>query len=127
MHIKEYIDATYETITKNGDAQRTLTSLNLYLQKRGLLKLYPSILRGLMEKLRRKTKSSVPVVIVARERDVERQQTEIQHALAQLGSTDYEVRTDETMIGGYIVKNRDIRIDKSYKHALLHAYHRLTD
>ncbi len=128
MYIKDYVEATYATLVKQPGTNTALASLQRYLSKRGLTKLYPAILRGLAEKIRRKQVSTLPVVMVAREADLKRHEIEIVQALSKLTSGgEHEVRIDKTMIGGFVIKNRDTRIDRSYKNTLLHAYHRLTD
>ncbi len=53
MRIKDYIQATYETLKTNSDTQKTLDGLTQYLKHRGLISFYPRILRGLIEKLER--------------------------------------------------------------------------
>jgi F0F1-type ATP synthase delta subunit len=128
MYIKDYVEATYETLQNSTDTFAVLESLRQYLSRRGLGKLYPAVLRGVVEKFRRKEKSGALTVVVAREADIKRHEEEIARALQVLGETSgHAVKVDETMIGGYIVKNQDRRIDQSYKNRLLHAYHRLID
>lgn len=128
MHTKDYVEAAYATLVKQGDTSKTIASVQAYLKKRGLLKLFPAILRGLIEKTRRGMTTDMPVVTVARAQDLQRHKTEIEAALKQIkGGVKEEIRIDETMIGGFVVKNKDTRIDRSFKNTLLNAYHRLTD
>ncbi len=128
MHIRDYIQATHETILKTEDTSRVLTNLKTYLEKRGLLKLHPRILRGVMEKVRKSERTEVPKVILARENDLKKHEHEIKEALTKVGGTDrHEIHIDESIIGGFIVKGKNERVDTSYKSTLLHAYHRLTD
>ncbi len=128
MHIRDYIVATHQTLLKEGDVGSVLKNLKTYLEKRGLMKLYPRILRGLTEKIRRVEKSSVPKVILARPHDEKKYTKEITEALSKLGVTEkHEVHIDESIIGGFIVKGKNERADASYKSTLLHAYRRLID
>lgn len=127
MYTKDYIQATYEVLEKNGDTDEVLNSLSVYLKKRGLLKLYPSILRGLMEKMRRTGKNSIPKVVIARESDFKKHEKEIRRLLSELGGGGHEVIIDKHLIGGFVIEGNSKRIDQSYKQELLHAYQRLTD
>jgi F0F1-type ATP synthase delta subunit len=127
MHTKDYVQATYEVLAKEGEVKTTLDALTRYLKGRGLMKLYPSILRGLQEQVRRKSKSKKPKVFIAREKDVKRHEKEITTALKKLGTEEeHEVVVSDNLIGGYIVQKSDSRVDGSYKSKLLHAYRRLT-
>ena len=58
-----------------------LINLKTYLKKRGLLKLHPRILRGLIEKVQNSEKSEVPKVILARSSDQERYKDAISETL----------------------------------------------
>ncbi len=128
MHIRDYIHATYQTLEKGSDTERVMKNLKTYLEKRGLLKLHPRILRGLIEKIRKSERSLIPRVILARVQDEKNYKKEIGEALEKIGGAkEYEIQVDESIIGGFIVKGKNERADASYKRTLLHAYHRLTD
>lgn len=128
MHTRDYVQATYETIRAGKDPAKTLSALSSYLEKRGLIKLYPSILRGLSERVRRGTKSTVKKVIVARKEDFTVHEASIREQMKILGgSSDHDVRIDPHIIGGFIIESSDKRVDQSYKRTLLHAYHRVTE
>jgi F0F1-type ATP synthase delta subunit len=43
-----------------------------------------------------------------------------------VAESDITVVTDDTLIGGYILRSKDQRIDASYKRSLLALYHRIT-
>ena len=128
MRTKDYTEAAYRLIREGKDEVAVFEKLKRYLTGRGLAKLYPSVLRGLAEKVRRSDKQARTKVIVARERDAQLHAGEIERAVAEIGTgKGHDVVVDETIIGGFVVKGRDERLDKSYKSTLLHAYHRLTD
>ncbi len=128
MHIRDYIQATYEVLQKEGDTSAVFKNLQTALQKRGLLKMYPRILRGLIPRIGRSEERSTPTVVVAREKDSHTYKQHIETALAELtGTHAHGVHIDPTIIGGFIVKGKSKRIDHSYKNTLLHTYHRLTD
>ena len=127
MYIKDYIQATYEVLQEGREAPTTLSALTRYLKSRGLMKLYPSILRGLMEKIQRSGKSTKTRVMVAREEDAEKHAKEIKKFLTELDThTDYDLKISPDLIGGFIIQSKSVRIDQSHKNKLLQAYHRLT-
>ena len=125
MYTKDYIRATYEVLQKDSNTQQVLSALSSYLEKRGLSKLYPAILRGLIDKRKRKEKNLIPKVIVARTEDFKKFKSDID-SYTKDGDTPLVLR-DETIIGGFIIKTKDTYIDQSYKSKLLHAYHRATN
>lgn len=126
MRTKDYIDATYSLVEGGHDEGETLARLKAYLTKRGLAKLYPSVLRGLAEKFRRNAKTSRTKVIVARAEDTKVHEADIVGVLAEIHG-EHDVVVDENIIGGFIVKGKNERIDRSFKQKLLHVYHQLTD
>lgn len=128
MRTKDYIEAAHGLLKGGTDEAVVFTKLKGYLEKRGLVKLYPSVLRGLAEKIRRTDLRARTKVIVARAGDAQLHAGEIKMAVAEVGTgKGHDVVVDETIIGGFVVKGRDERLDRSYKSTLLHAYHRLTD
>lgn len=128
MRTKDYITATYDILRKNQDTDAVLGSLQTYLRSRGLMKLYPSVLRGLIEKSLRSHKQEGVTIIVARKEDAKKHKGAIDEHLDSLGITEkHDTKIDETLIGGYIIKTKNARVDQSYKHKLLQAYRALTD
>ena len=126
MRIKEYVQATHETLSKGQDPASVLTALHAYLSSRGLQKLYPSILRG--EKLKRSERSTKPKVIVARNQDLERHAREIAEALTRVSQDgSHEIHIEPSIIGGFIVKGKNEQIDHSHKGTLLRTYRTLTE
>ncbi len=125
MYTKDYIQATYEVL-KKGDADATLSALSVYLKKRGLTKLIPGILRGLIERIQRSNLNTVPKVVVARKEDFKKHEDEIDSFLKELeGNSKHSLVIDKNIIGGFSIEWSNKRIDKSYKKELLHTYHRL--
>lgn len=126
MRTKDYIEALYQTLRSGVAIDVVLRQLSLVLERRGLTKLRPRILRGLSERLERAQKAGAPKVIVARESDVARNNAGIQNALNDIGSgTEYELHIDPTIIGGFITTGSGKRVDKSFKSTLLRTYHRV--
>lgn len=126
MRTKDYIEALYQTLRSGADIDVVLARLTAVLERRGLTKLRPRILRGLSERLGRAQRAGAPKVIVAREKDVARNNQGIQDALKDIGSgAEYELHIDPTIIGGFITTGSGKRVDRSFKSTLLRAYHRV--
>jgi F0F1-type ATP synthase delta subunit len=128
MYIKDYINATYAVLDKNDSIKDTLSSLQSYLKKRGLQKMYPMILRGLSEKVRSKGRTAMVTVYVARPEDLKVYKDEIDVALKTLSkTTEYVTSIDTSLIGGFIIRGNGKSLDRSYKQSLLHTYQRVTE
>ncbi len=128
MRAKEYIEAAYRTIQNGVSVDTVLKNLKTSLSSRGLLALHPRIIRGLSERLLRSSATSIATVTLARSGDASYHKAEIETALNELtGSTAHNEQVDETIVGGFIVSAGGNRIDRSYKSALLHVYHKVVD
>lgn len=127
MRIKDYVQATYETLGKTGDAQETLSGLAAYLKRRGLTSFYPRILRGLIEKLERSGRMEEASLTVAREKDVHHALAEAKKHAEDFGTVEKRsVRIDPHLIGGFILERNGKRLDQSHKRVLLDTYRKLT-
>ena len=127
MRIKDYGQATYETLGKTGDTELTLGGLTKYLERRGLTSLYPRILRGLIEKLQRSSRMEETTLTVAREKDVHDALAEAKKRAEDFGTVEKKsVRIDPHLIGGFILERNGKRLDQSHKRVLLDTYRKLT-
>jgi F0F1-type ATP synthase delta subunit len=128
MQIRDYIQATSEALLHTEDSLTVLENLKKYLHVRGLMKVYPRILRGVVERVSRNEKTMVPVVTLARASDFDTYADAILSSVTKVGGDmkNYTIHVDESIIGGFIVKGKSERIDTSYKNTLLHTYKRLT-
>jgi F0F1-type ATP synthase delta subunit len=128
MRTKDYIKAAHALITEGKSVDAVMPSLKKYLEARGLMKVYPSVLRSLIEKVERSEKRNGVHVRVARADDAGKHAPSIDAHLAShnLPKT-YTTSIDETIIGGYTITTKNTRIDQSYKHKLLTAYRTLID
>ncbi len=127
MHTKEFIQATHEILQKGTEPSVVFKSLRSYLERRGLLKKYPGILRGLLEREIQNQKNIVPLVRVARKEDLTHHASEIKKLLAEFESDTHTALIDTSLIGGFSIENIHKKIDKSHKHHLLQAYRRLQE
>lgn len=128
MRPKEYIEAIHQVIAKGADIDAVLARVLEMLRVRGLEKLYPRILIGLAEKVRRTHHTQVATVRTARQKDVTRHEKAIESALRHInGDGSYHTVTDPTLIGGFVVMRAGKRVDQSYKSMLLRLYRNSTE
>lgn len=128
MLIKDYVQGAYAVLAQKNDVDALLVSLKEYLRTRGLSSLYPKILRGLQEKIRRSQKTHTPKLRIARASDQKNFEKEIEAEIAHLKIHEApQVEIDPTLIGGFVIKSAHLQTDKSYKATLLQAYRSLTD
>jgi F0F1-type ATP synthase delta subunit len=127
MRIKDYVQALYALLKDGSELEPTLSHMRAYLKKRGLSSLYPRILRGLIEKLRRSDRVESGRIIVAREKDARHALHEAKMHEGIFGEMHKDaVEVDPNIIGGFILEKGGSRLDQSHKRALLDAYRRLT-
>ncbi len=118
-----YIQATLQLITSGRDVEVLLRQLQRTLQRKGHLKLYPAILRGVLRALETKKDSLLPIVTLANESDKEKYAEQIRRALTALGANgDFSINTDPSITGGLIASYDNKVLDQSYKKALVGLY-----
>lgn len=128
MRIKDYIEATYAVTSSGTSSEIAINNLKLLLERKGLLKLYPRVLKGLLEKFQRKNTSLSAHVYIARDKDLIRHKDQIKSALEKINVLgEYATHIDPTLIGGFVASSNGKRVDKSHKSTLLHAYHKVVE
>jgi F0F1-type ATP synthase delta subunit len=129
MIIKDYITATYATLKRGCDYESTLSNVRKSLNERGYIVHYPAILKGLLRKVSEEKKRDAVVVTLGAARDQKSLQAEIDEVLHIYKLKDQEIlfTVNEHIVGGFTVRTKNSYIDKSYKHALLQVYKRVTD
>jgi len=107
--------------------ETVLFGLTTTLEKHGHGKLYKKILELVVSDLNRELKKEETTVTVAKESDLAKLKGDIEEVLKNFDSNaTYESKTDDSIIGGYIVKKGSTVVDGSYKHKLLSLYRTLT-
>lgn len=129
MKAHEYAEALYEVSLNKSDEEVTavLTRFQTLLEERGHTNLLKTILRELEKIERRRSTSTETLVRVAKEEDATRFSENITRDIHTLGGEDVRTRIviDETLIGGYEVRAKGQRIDRSHKRSLLTLYNNL--
>jgi len=121
-----YIQATIEMIQSETAVEAVFEGLQKSMQKKGHMRLYASVLRGVLRILETKKDVAIATVVVANSADVQKYADTIKATLTSIeAGEDFSTEIDETIIGGVIVKANNTIVDQSYKTALTNLY-RLT-
>lgn len=127
MHTHDYIKAAESLLIEGTAPETVFGGLRNVLEKRRHGGLYPKILRGLIQSLKRREKLDALVVTIARDTDQTLFKREIREAIRALGSTkEPQYHVDPTSIGGYRVESQGKSIDNTYKTQLRALYTSLT-
>ena len=122
-----YIHATIEMLQSGADPEKMLEGLRNTMHKKGHMRLYAPVLRGVLRVLETKKDPSVATVVVAYDTDVQKYADIIKNTLSLLNAgSDFSTKVDETIIGGSIVKNHNTIVDRSYKTMLANLYRSVT-
>lgn len=121
-----YITAVLEELLSGKDKDTVISNLKAVLKKRGHDRLLGGILRGSLRQLEHDVISKAPQIKIAKD------SADLKNS-AMLALKDLEtdlvlepvVKTDENLIGGYIVTSANKQIDASYKRALLNLYRKV--
>jgi F0F1-type ATP synthase delta subunit len=120
-----YIKALIKTILTGTPVETALANTKVVLEKKGHQKLWGVVLKGLVRELEYALALSTPKIFLAKD-DAQALEKAKAAAKAISGSDESEVVIDESLIGGYIARTKDIQVDSSYKRALLDVYRKVT-
>jgi F0F1-type ATP synthase delta subunit len=121
-----YIKAVLEQLLSGKDGELVVKNLKEALAKKGHSRLFGSILRGVLRQLEHEAVAKAPQIKVAK--NSEDLVAKAKEALLRLGAESVlppVVKTDETLVGGYVVTAAGKQIDASYKRALLNLYRKV--
>lgn len=123
-----YVTSIIELIEAGSDVDSVLKNLKAVLESRGHEKILPKILKRTASKLEERTEKTTATVTVRAETDAEKYKEQIDRALRYLkAEIEPRVHVDETLVGGFIAEHKNMRIDQSYKNALLKTYQKVTN
>lgn len=114
---EQYIAAGVELIAEKTDIDKVVSGLKKTMAQRGHTRLLTSVLKGLISKVERQSEMSLPQLTIA---------TKDASKPDSLSAKDVDVKIDQTIVGGYILREGFTRIDNSYKTKLLNWYRRAT-
>lgn len=123
-----YIAAVREKLLKGENPDGVIAGLKAALTKKGHNRLLGSILKGALRELEHDVVARAPQIVLATKAD-ESTVTKAKSALAELGGNETlapVVKTDDNLIGGFVVKASGKQIDASYKRVLLEMYRKVT-
>jgi F0F1-type ATP synthase delta subunit len=122
-----YIIALVNSLLEGKEIDSVLANTKQLLTKKGHERLWSAILQGTLRELEKNGRKNVPQVILAKE--LKEKSGKIQEALKALGveaASAFDVKIDESLIGGFIVRYKDRMIDASHKRALVDLYRKVT-
>lgn len=123
---EHYTQAVLQMINEGTAPETILEGLTKAMEQKGHMRLYPSVLRGVLRILETQ-KDADTIVVVARESDVSALSSQIESALTTLGTTEKPAtKVDETLVGGVVVQHGNTVLDRSFKTALTKLYRSVT-
>jgi len=124
---KQYIKAVLEVIAEGKSPDTVIEGLVKTLKAKGHMRLYASVLRGVLRILETQKSKSGAIVTVVDEKAITKYSKAIKHSLSQLSAeTDPEIKIDNTIIGGFTTEFNNVLIDNSYKAQLVALYRKLS-
>lgn len=124
MQASHYAQALLGLLESGHDPAKVLARLDEVLARKGHAKLRPAILQQVSTRLARRGAASR--IFVAAEGDAKEYAKEVQTLLKERGIDEApDVHIDTTLIGGFKLETTDVRIDKTYKRALIDLYRRI--
>ncbi|MCF7815971.1 MAG: F0F1 ATP synthase subunit delta [Candidatus Pacebacteria bacterium] len=127
MLVRDYRDALFELIARGDDYETTVDSFKKLLRHKKHTKLYPHVMKGLLQKCIKSEKLNTTQVTVGRQSDIETLKPNILQELSLLNlNSEFKTIIDPGVIGGYKVTSYDKVVDRTYKKKLLAVYRSLT-
>ena len=119
---RSYAIAVKDMLRDGRSFPEVLASLDEVLKSRGHIKLKSAVLRELLRLFEGDQAERVEMIL-AKEGDAKALEGAIKDSLKALNVKDVSrTSIDDSLIGGYILKNSGHQIDKSYKRALIDLY-----
>ena len=129
MKAQQYAEALFLSSQNKSeeDVERIVLATIELLKEKGYIRLLPAILRELEKIQTRREETKELVVRVAQDSDVDAFKEQIQKDVETLAATSLpkKVISDNTLIGGYELRAKGARIDRTYKRSLLTLYNNL--
>ena len=127
MNAETYAEALEKALINTNEQERNerIARFLSIIKRRGHSGLLPRIVHVLERKHGHQDLRTIATV--ARERDVHSVDAEVRALAEQLaGSHEVQYVTDDTLIGGYVLRTPNNLADRSYKRALLDVYRKVT-
>jgi len=110
-----------------GDEAALIENLKAMLARKGHERLYPQIVREYEKLVLSKAVEDRGVLEVVSEKDISRLKGQIEEACAALhvSPENLEVRENDRLIGGFLLRKKAIQIDASFRRKLIELYRQL--
>lgn len=124
-----YAQALWNMIDRGMTPMKAVHALRDVLKTRGREVLFPRIAKAFERIAMRQRQKSGITLYVANEKEARRAKDAAQAALAQMKigiPNRFDMRIDETLIGGWRLEGSGVMVDRSYKKHLLTLFNRTT-
>ncbi len=121
-----YITALTEALLDTKDVDGALESTHALLTKKGHVRLWSSVLKGVIVALEKKETEDTPRIIVAKESAKDSEALKAALLKLSIQNQPDTVEVDSSLIGGFVVQYKDKMVDASYKRALIDLYRKVT-
>jgi len=122
-----YIQAVLEMIKEGNDPDVVISGLAKLLEAKGHQSLFTSVVKGVLRVMEAQSERTGAVVTLTKAADEQKYVESIKASLKEMGADSaYQVKEDDTLIGGYIAEVNNTMHDQSHKSALIELYRKLT-
>ena len=125
MNSTVYASALYSAtqgLNKEDTEKRVKVFIEL-VKSRGHERLLPSLSSSYEKRLSQKVDKVT--LTVASDKDLKRTKEEIRDLSGEFNLQDLDVKVDELLVGGYVLKSQNNLYDKSYRRALKKLYQKI--
>lgn len=121
-----YAQALWQVVEKGTAPAKAIGALREMLERQGREKLLPKIARAFARIYERERLRHGLVLYVAREGDARSAADAAARAVQEMrvAATEFDVRIDDSLIGGWRLEGGGVLVDKSYRKQLLDMYNR---
>jgi len=125
---KKYAQALADLAKNKSSDEISVIFLNFIslLKKRGHYSLLPKILKSLENIKQKKDLNAVEFIVSSAKQEDKFKPKLVEFKKYFSGEEKVKTKIDETIVGGFIIKSKNIIIDGSYKKALMSLYNKFT-
>ncbi len=97
----------------------------LWLKKKKMIKILPDILKEIERKEKEELKLKKSKLILRSKKDFDDFKEEIEKYKDYFDLNNMEIKENENIVGGFILKNKKFKLDFSFKKKLLELYNKI--
>ena len=124
--IENYAQILIEAFENNSDNfENFLKKFKTFLEHKKEIKLLPNILKKVEFLLENQKKSGKSILILKNKKDLEKFKTKINQIKTEYNIKELEIKENKNIVGGFIIKTKNMIFDNSYKNSLLKLYKKM--